>query len=262
MNRSPSMNFPIFRSALAAAAALLLTSAAIHAQSTDDLLKQGGVFDLRLEAGEALKCYLAAEKQEPRNPAVLARIARQYRHLMVDAPAKAEKLRLGRIALGYSQNAVTLAPDLAEAQLSVAITHGKLVPLLSKKEQVETSPLIKSAVDRALALDPRNDTAWHILGRWHRNLAEIGGVKRALAGAIYGGLPKGSNEEAAKSLEKAVALNPNRLMHHVELGRIYAQMGRKDDARRLINKGLSMPNAEKDDPETKARGRETLAKLS
>jgi hypothetical protein len=47
-------------------------------------------------------------------------------------------------------------------------------------------------------------------------------------------------------------------MHYIELGRVYAQMGRKDDARRCINKGLAMPDAEKDDEETKAHGRETL----
>ena len=50
-------------------------------------------------------------------------------------------------------------------------------------------------------------------------------------------------------------------MHYIELGRIYADMGRKDDARFYINKGLGMPDAEKDDPETKQRGRETLEKL-
>ena len=60
---------------------------------------------------------------------------------------------------------------------------------------------------------------------------------------------------------EAIALNPNRLMHYVELGRVYAQMGRKDEARRQIGTGLAMPNAEKDDPETKARGRELLEKL-
>ncbi len=254
------MNFPLFRTAMSVAAALM-TSAAAHAEPTADLVKKGAVFDQKFEAAEALKYYLAAEKQEPRNAAVLVRIARQYRHLMVDAPKPAEKLRYGRLALGYAQNAAGLAPDLAEAQLSVAITHGKLLPLLGKKEQVETSPRIRSAVDKALQLDPRNDLAWHILGRWNRVLAEVSGVKRALAGAIYGGLPKGSNEEAARCLEKAIALNPSRLMHYVELGRVYAQMGRDDDARRLINKGLGMPNVEKDDFETKARGRETLAKL-
>ena len=38
-------------------------------------------------------------------------------------------------------------------------------------------------------------------------------------------------------------------------------MGRKDEARQYILKGLSMPNEEKDDPEMKDIGRQTLAKL-
>jgi Flp pilus assembly protein TadD len=78
---------------------------------------------------------------------------------------------------------------------------------------------------------------------------------------IYGQLPKGSIDEAEQDMKKAIAINPHRLMHYIELGRIYAQMGRKDEARESINKGLGMPDAEKDDPETKARGREALAKL-
>jgi hypothetical protein len=38
-------------------------------------------------------------------------------------------------------------------------------------------------------------------------------------------------------------------------------MGRTADARRVITKGLAMKETEKDDPENKQRGRETLAKL-
>jgi hypothetical protein len=50
-------------------------------------------------------------------------------------------------------------------------------------------------------------------------------------------------------------------MHHIELGRTYAAMGKKDEARRFIAKGLAMADVEKDDPETKRLGRESLAKL-
>jgi len=121
--------------------------------------------------------------------------------------------------------------------------------------------LIKSSVDRALALDPNNDTAWHILGRWNRVLADINVVKRVLAGAIYGKLPVTTNEAAEKCLLKALEINPNRLIHYIELGRIYAQMGRKEEARKYLQKGLAMPNKEKDDPEMKEIGRQTLQKL-
>jgi hypothetical protein len=50
-------------------------------------------------------------------------------------------------------------------------------------------------------------------------------------------------------------------MHYIELGRVYAQMGRTEEARRLITKGLAMQDTEKDDSETKRQGQEVLAKL-
>jgi len=243
------------------AALWLWTGGKAGAQTAAELLKKGEVFDQKYEAAEALTLYLAADKLDPENVRILVRIARQYRHLMVTAPTKEEKLRLGRLALTYAQPAAALAPNDAEAQLAVAITYGKMMPLFGTKEQVASSPRVKSAADATLRLDPRNDTAWHILGRWHRTLAEIGAVKRTLAGAIYGTLPKGSNETAAKCQETAIAINPARLMHYIELGRVYARMGRKDDARRVIATGLAMPNVEIDDPETKERGREELKKL-
>jgi len=229
--------------------------------TAEELIKKGAEFDDRFDAKDALQYYDQAEKLDPKNAEVLLRIARQYRYMLADASSKAEKLRLGHIALGYSERAAAAGPKDPEAQLSIAITLGKMLPYMNSKDQVAATPRIKESVDKALALDPRDDTAWDILGRWNRVLADISGLKRLLAGAVYGKLPKGSNEEAEACLHKAIALNPHRLMHYVELGRVYAQMGRKDDARRCIDKALSMPNREKDDPETKERGREALAKL-
>jgi Flp pilus assembly protein TadD len=136
-----------------------------------------------------------------------------------------------------------------------------MLPYMPAKEQVSASPKIKESVDKALALDSNSDTAWHILGRWNRVLSEISSGKRFLASLIYGQLPKGSIEEAETDMKKAIAINPHRLMHYIELGRIYAQMGKNDEARDFINKGLAMHDVEKDDPETKARGREALAKI-
>jgi tetratricopeptide (TPR) repeat protein len=240
---------------------ILLSCTASFADTVEELLAKGDAFDRRFEAADALSIYLIAEKADPKNVDILLRIARQYRHLLQDTASKKEKLQLGRIALGYAQRAASLAPDNPETHLSIAITYGKMLPFMGSKEQVETSPRIKTAVDRTLQLDPRNDLAWHILGRWNRTLAEISGLKRAVAGTLYGSLPKGSKEEAAKDLEKAISLNPNRLMHYIELGRVYALMGRKNDARKFINKGMSMPDVEKDDSEMKAKGRETLEKL-
>jgi tetratricopeptide (TPR) repeat protein len=255
------MNAPFFRKAFSTALALLLTCAMLRAESVSELIKRGDAFDRKLQDTAALQCYLPAERLQPENAALLASIARQYRHLMSDAATREEKLRLGGIALDYSRRAAACGPNDSEAQIALGITCGKMLPFQGKKEQVAASGSIKESADKALALDPRNDTAWHILGRWHRVLADLNPVKRALGSLIYGKLPASTNEAAVACFEKAIAINPNRLMHYVELGRTYAQMGRNDDARRLIAKGLAMPDVEKDDPETKQHGREDLAKL-
>jgi tetratricopeptide (TPR) repeat protein len=252
---------PLIHRLFAVVFLLALARVGSAAESADQLIDKGRVFERKFQANEALPLYLSAEKIEPKNPDLLVRIARQYRYLMTDASDTQEKLRLGHLALDYSVRAAECGPKDCDAQLAPAITLGKMLPYMPTKEQVSASPRIKESVDKALAIDPRNDNAWHILGRWNRVLAEISGAKRFLAGMIYGDLPKGSYEEAERAMKKAIALNPNRLMHYIELGRIYAQMGRKDEARELINKGLGMPDAEKDDPETKQRARETLAKL-
>ena len=247
--------------AFSATTALLLTCATIWAGPADDLIKNGDDLDLKLQASEALHFYLAAEKLEPQNASLLLRIARQYRHLMADATTREEKLRLGGIGLNYARRAAALAPNDSEAQLSPAISYGKMVPFQGIKEQTEAARRIKEAVDRAIRLDPHNDLAWHVLGRWNRVLAGVTGFKRAVVSLIYGELPAGSNTEAVLCFQKAIEINPNRLMHYVELGQTYAQMVKTADARRFIAKGLAMPNIEKDDPEIKRRGRETLAKL-
>ncbi len=241
--------------------ALGVFGAAARGQNVADLMAKGDQFDQQLKAKEALECYLPANKIEPDNVGLLIRIARQYRHLMSDASAKSEKLRLGNVSLEYAQRAAKLAPKNAEAQLSPAISYGKMLPYMSSKDQVTTSPLIKAAVDRTLALDPHNDTAWHILGRWNRVLADVSLIKRLLAQALYGDLPHTTDEEAEKCLRKAIEINPNRLIHYIELGRIYAQMGKNEEATKYINKGLAMPDKEKDDPEMKQIGRDTLKKL-
>ena len=239
----------------------LLSAAGARGDTVDSLVAQGDPLDQQLHAQEALNFYLPALLLEPNNVDLLDRIARQYRHLMSDAPDKTEKLRLGHLSLDYANKGATLAPNNAEAQLSPAISYGKMLPFMSSGDQIDASPRIKAACDRAIELDPQNDNAWHILGRWNRVLADISGVKRLLAGAIYGKLPVGTNEVAEQCLLRAIAINPHRCIHYIELGHIYVQMGRKDEARKLIEKGMAMPNKEKDDPEMKAVGRELLAKL-
>jgi tetratricopeptide (TPR) repeat protein len=242
------------------ASSLLMASLA-GADSVKSRMAKGDLADLKFAANAALQEYLPAEKLEPNNVPLLLRIARQYRHLMTDATTPEEKLRLGGQALIYGLRAAALAPADSEAQLSPAITYGKMLAFQGSKERAAASPLIKAAADKAIKLDPKNDVAWHVLGRWHQALADLAGFKRTMAELLYGSLPTSTNEEAIACFEKALALSPTRLRHYIELGRTYAQMGKTSEARTALEKGISMPNLEKDDAEMKLRGTEALDKL-
>ncbi|MEO5715209.1 MAG: tetratricopeptide repeat protein [Luteolibacter sp.] len=239
----------------------LLGSMAGQAETTAQLIAKGDAADKSFNPALALQSYLPAEKLNPNDVELLLSIARQYRHLMCDVGNAGDKLKYGNISLSYAKRAAGLAPRNSDAQLSPAITYGKMVPFEGKSEQVANSPFIKAAADRAIKLNPRNDTAWHVLGRWHQSMANITGVKRSIGEALYGKLPVGSNAEAVTCFNKAISLNPGRLRHYIELGRTYAQMGNTTDARKYLEKGLKMSNKEKDDYELKAAGKESLAAL-
>jgi tetratricopeptide (TPR) repeat protein len=100
-----------------------------------------------------------------------------------------------------------------------------------------------------------------VLGRWHQSLANVSGFKRKVGGVLYGTLPTGTNAQSIACFEKAIKINPRRLRHYIEMGCTYAQMGDNANARRFLDKGLAMPNTERDDPETKRRGREAMDRL-
>ncbi len=247
------------KTTLTIAAAMLMAGNALA--DFAELVKQGDANDARFKPDAALASYLPAEKLNPTDASLLVKIARQYVYRMADLSSKAEQLKSGRTALAYSERAVKLAPKDADPHLAVAICLGKLSPLVSNKEGIEASHKIKIEAETATKLNPKDDFAWHLLGRWNQELAQIGGITRAIAMMVYGSLPSASYDEAVKCFQKAIALNPNRLIHYVELGRTYALMGRKEEARKFIEKGLAMPNHDRDDPETKERGRKTLKEL-
>jgi tetratricopeptide (TPR) repeat protein len=258
MNRFTAKSFTAFF----AVSSVVLAGAAFAAESADELIKNGDIFYGKLQAAEALKFYLPAEKIEPKNVRLLVHISREYRHLMSDASTPEEKRRLAGTAVEYANRAATLGPNDPDAQLAVAISYGLLQPLEGNRDRIAASRVIKTAVDKTITLDPRNDLGWHVLGRWHKELADINPFQRTMAQTLYGEiLPQSTYEEAVTCFEKAIQLNPNRLIHYIELGRVYAQMGRANEARRFLGKGLAMQDTEKDDPETKREGRELLAKL-
>jgi Tfp pilus assembly protein PilF len=180
---------------------------------------------------------------------------------MNDTKSESAQRDLGETALVYAKRAVAADPKSAKAQLSAAVCYGRLVAFANSKTKVEYSRLIKEHAEIALKLDPTDSYAWHVLGVWNYELAKMGPLMRGLVKVAYGGIPPASNEEAARLLRKATEMAPERVSHHVELGRTYVALGMKEQARTELQRGLALPNREKDDVESKRRAQEALAEL-
>jgi len=222
---------------------------------------RGDAADDQLKTSESLAAYLEAEGLGCQSASLLRKIAREYSLAMADTQSKDEQRILGEKSLAYAERAVSVAPDDALAQLALAICYGRVAPFLDNKTKISYSKLVKEHAEKALKLDPSQDYAYHVLGAWNYELASLNPVLRVLAKLIYGELPSASYEDAVKNFKKAIELAPQRVAHHVELGRTYAALGQTALARAELNKGLALPNREKDDPGTKERGREALKKL-
>lgn len=224
-------------------------------------MARGDLLDKQLKTAQALAVYLEAEKAAPNDAEILRRVAKGYAESMVDAETKARQKELGFKAVEYAKRAVAADSRNAQAHLALAICYGRVAPLLDNQTKINFSKLVKEHVEKSLALDRSSDYAYHVLGAWNYEIASLNPVLRTVVKIIYGGLPEASYEEAVRNFQKALELAPQRVSHHVELGRAYAALGQEELAREFLTKGLALPNREKDDADTKERGRAALRKL-
>ena len=240
---------------------LLLALAATTARADDARLQAALAAEARLDTRTALELFLALQRERPQDAFVAQKVAQQYSDLIVELPDVAEKKRHARLALEWSQRAVQLDPQNPVAVLSLAVCHGKLATYSDTRTKVKYSRLVKEDAERALALDPNYAWAHHLLGRWHREVADLGTTARFFVKLFYGGLPDASVTEAVARLERAVALEPGELNHHVELGFAYAANGQRDRAREAWQRGLALTPRKKHDAAAQQRAREALAEL-
>lgn len=219
------------------------------------LLGEARAAELRLETRRALELYREADLLRPEDPIILRNIAEQLSDLTLEFGDEAEIRARTREALAYAQRAAALAPESLLHALTLAVCYGKLAVYSETRAKIRYSRLVKQEAERAVALDPANDWAHHVLGRWHHEVAGLGFATRLFVRVIYGGLPGASRARAVRHLERAVELAPGRVPHHLELGFAYLAADRGEDACRSFARGFALPSVERYDDPAKDRAR-------
>ncbi len=246
---------------LRSAALFLLLLSVLRAADLAALRKDAAAAEARFDAKAALALYQQADAAKPNDAFILQKIARQYSDLDLAATDKAERRRLCQLSLDFSRRAVALDPKSAVNVLSLAISYGKLGAVSDTRTEIEYSRLVKRHAEEALALDPGYDYAYHVLGRWHYEVASLSDATRLLVKLIYGALPPASTKEAVRLLRRAAELSPDLPSHHVELGLALLADGQRDAGREILVRAIAMPRREAHDAEAQDRARAALAQL-
>ena len=102
---------------------------------------------------------------------------------------------------------------------SPARSDGKALSL-GTMERIKYAKLIRLEALEALKYDSLHSGALHVLGSWNAEIMRVNGLERAFAKRFLGAevFSQASWSEAQRLLEKAVQVDPDRLVHHLDLG--------------------------------------------
>ena len=182
-----------------------------------------------------------AVRTDPHDFTALRWLARTESDLGEDAHGE-EQRNLFASSVEHARAAVQAAPDSASGHLELAVSLGRQALLEGPRTRLALSREIKAETDRAIALDPGLGRAYHVRAMWNRKIAGLNFFERTTAHAVLGGVPKGASmDNAVADFQKAIELEPGYVNHHLELGRTYLEMNRKDDARREFQRAVSLP---------------------
>ena len=84
---------------------------------------------------------------------------------------------------------------------------------------------------RAIALNPKDDIAYSILGSFYREVANISWLEKKLALTFIGAIPEGTFQDSKNAFDKAMALNPTMMRNWYEMGLLYVYWDKEPEAK-------------------------------
>lgn len=218
---------------LALVAALALSPLAADAQSVREHVALGDRDQAALNASGALAHYEAAIAAEPQDGTALWKASVQAVDLGEASKDEAQRKVLYAKAEGYARRAVAASPDAADAHFALARALGRAALAMGKRDRVKYAGDVRTHARRALELNPQHAGALHVMGIWNAEVMRLSGLERFFAKNLLGGrvFDSANWSEAVSYMERAVAAEPDRITHRLDLGRVYADVGNKAKAR-------------------------------
>lgn len=230
-----------------------------------NLASKGMDYERALDVRAAVQCFEEAVKLNPDDLLCLCMAAKQWSDLTFyhDVETARERQVVNIKALEYAERAAELHPKSPGGHMAVCVAKGRLGLFMDNKTKVTLAKEAQEAAQLAIELGPDNDVAHHLMGRWHYEMSKLNVVVRTIVRVMYGTqLSSGSKEEALQSYKKAIELAPGRLIHFVEAGRVLAELGHKDEARKYLEASLEKDIEDINAWQTRFDAEELLAQMN
>jgi tetratricopeptide (TPR) repeat protein len=148
-------------------------------------------------------------------------------------PSEEQRKTLYRNAEQYARRAVAANPNDAEGHFQLARAIGRNALTMGSRDRVKYAAVVRDEALAALKVNPKHAGALHVMGVWNAEIMRLNGFVRMVAKNLLGGavFSEANWDNAQKYLEEAVALEPNRITHHLDLGQVYADRDMKEKAR-------------------------------
>jgi tetratricopeptide (TPR) repeat protein len=220
------------RLVIAVIATVLSVARAAHGQSAAEQIALGDRDHAALNPAGALKHYEAALAVDPNNTDALTKAAYDAVDLGEFNPNADQQTALYRSAEQYARRAVAANPGSAEAHFQLALALGRNALTMGARDRVKFAGEVRAQALEALRLDPKHSGALHVMGVWNAEVMRLNGLTRLIARKLLGGgvFSEASWDNAQMYLERAVALDPNRITHRLDLAAVYVDRGEKAKA--------------------------------
>ena len=243
------------------------TARAEGSEVAETVARAAALYD-QFKSSEALVEIKKALAVAPDDPEVLVWTARTYVDVGDMIPEtvagwREKRLEQYRAAERYARRAIQADPDSTWPHFFLAVALGKVAGFSPIKQQIAMAQEIRKATDKAIALDPDNGFAYHVLGVWHRRMAEINRTERLLAQLLFlGSVPAGRLDDSVRYLKKALEYNPDIINHHLELARTYHALDKSELALQHLKMVTELPIRFSDDAIHKRRALQLLQDIN
>ena len=211
-------------------------SSTLFAATTTELIDQGdslcGIYNYQA----AVEQYRIAAQNDSSSFDAFWKLGKCLNFLGELAPRDSQ-LTIFENARDAELAALKLNDTSSDAHFQLARAVGKIALYKGIFNSIGLAKQVKREADRALALDSLHDGAWHILGRWNREVARKPKIFRGPLG-----LGEANKKDAIAFMQKAIAINPNLIHHHLEMGITYKDYDMEAEARREFEKCQSLPS--------------------